>query len=207
MIKSDRRRSMNVMVLRHTSRCLGERRWSVRDLKPSPEKAPLILRTVEATSRVDRRKLTPIDRFLLWQPPAQLVLRHGTVLETALGKDRHVETGDRLDTTRNDFAFERVEFLNRHSAERSERNRFGYRDDVGPREWAETFEVELFRRRVGARVAPAQPAAVGQRMLDPPDAPALLVEHQVVHHAAMVHPGVSLEGIVFRFFAATAPVV
>src|SRR5207249_3267015 len=128
------------------------------------------------------------------------------MLETALGKDRQVEPGNRLDTTRNDFAFERVEFFDGHAGERRKRNCLGYRDYVRPREWAETLETEVFRRRVGARVAATQAAAVGQRMLDPPDAPAFLIEHQVVHHASNRQLRVFLDRIVLQVFVAAIAV-
>ena len=84
--------------------------------------------------------------------------------------------------------------------------RFRHFDDVRPRERAEAVEAVAARGRVGAHVAAAQPAAVGQRVLDPADAPAFLIEHQVVHDAANGELGVLFDRIILQVLVAAVAV-
>src|SRR5439155_26395543 len=129
-----------------------------------------------------------------------------SLLEAPLWKERHLETGDGLDTARNDVAFESVELFVRHFAERGKGNRFGHFDDARARVRTETFEPELLRGRIRPGVAPAQSPAVGERMFDPPHSPTLLVEHQVVDHATHGELGIFSDWIILQVFVATVTV-
>src|SRR5947207_2677325 len=118
------------------------------------------------------------------------------MLETTFGKDGHIETGDGLDTTRDDLAFESIKLLHGHVSERRKRDAFGYFNHVWARVGAETFEAVGPRRRIGAGVTATQATAVGKRVFDAAHTPTFLVEHQVVHHAADGQFGVLFDGIV-----------
>src|SRR5208282_3466842 len=61
---------------------------------------------------------------------------------------------------------------------------------------------KMMRRRVGARIGPAQAATVSQRVLDFAYAPALLVEHRVVDDAANRKLGILLDRIVLQILIA-----
>src|SRR5690606_2564092 len=81
-------------------------------------------------------------------------------------------------------------------------NTFGDLDDVGPGKRAERLEAESPGRAVAAHAPAAQPAAVGQRMFDSSDTPALLVEHAVVDDAADRQFGILLDGVVLEILVA-----
>src|SRR4029450_2246991 len=106
------------------------------------------------------------------------------MLEPALWEHGHVEARDRLDAPAYDLALQRIQRRHVVIRERGERNAFGDLHDVGSRVRAEAVEPVLRGRRVRPYVAAAQAPAVGERVLDAADAPAFLIEHQVVDDAA-----------------------
>src|SRR6266850_3053535 len=99
------------------------------------------------------------------------------MLEASFGKSRHFDTGDGFDTATNDFTLERVKTVDVIIGEFDKRDPFGDFNDARAREWAESFEPEMPRRCISARIRPAETATVGKGMLNSPDAPPFLVEH------------------------------
>src|SRR6267154_4679329 len=106
------------------------------------------------------------------------------MLKTAFGEHRHIQAGDGFHAACDYFAFQSIKLFDVHPGESLERNAFRHVNDTGPREWAESGKAVMAGWRVSAEVASAQATAVGERMLDSPNAPALLVKHQIVHDAA-----------------------
>src|SRR6266516_3229894 len=128
------------------------------------------------------------------------------MLKSAFGKHWHVESGNSFDAARNDLVFERIKFLNGHCGECREGNAFGHFDHAGPGKWAEAVESVMPGRRVGAKVAATQSAAVGQRVFDATDSPAFLIKHQVVYDATNSQLKILLDGIILKVFVATISV-
>src|SRR5580765_5378552 len=79
-------------------------------------------------SSVEVVKRTPIAGFIVPDPRAHHVSGYRAVLKSALRKYRHVEPGDSLDTSPDDFALQRVECRDVVLCERRERNSFRHLD-------------------------------------------------------------------------------
>src|SRR4051794_3402625 len=105
----------------------------------------------------------------------QLFDREGAVLKPAFREDGHVQPGDGLDAPRDNLSFQRIQLLHRIIGEFDKRNSFRYFYDIGAGERAEAFKAKVPGGCIGASVRAAQATAVGERMLDPPDAPAFLI--------------------------------
>src|SRR4029453_8193847 len=114
----------------------------------------------------------------------QAILGNRAVLETPLGEDRHVDAGDGFHSPGDNFTFERVETVDRRFRECVERDRFRDGDNIRPGKGAEALKAKVPGGSVRAGVAAAESAAIGERMFDAADAPALLVEHQITDDAA-----------------------
>src|SRR2546429_8705429 len=128
------------------------------------------------------------------------------MLEPAFGENRHIKTSNGLDAAGNNFAFQAVEFLDRHVGERYERNAFGNFDVTRTCVRTEAVEAKLLCGSLGARVAAAQAAAVRERVFDAAHTPAFLVQHQVVHYAADGQFRVFLDRIILQIFVAAVAV-
>src|SRR5947209_8489553 len=103
---------------------------------------------------------------------------------------------------RDDVALERVQPLRRALRQIGERNRLRNRDHIRPRVRAERVEAVSASARVAANAAATVPAGVRERMLDRLDAPALLVQHPVVHDAADGQLTVRLDRIILEILVA-----
>src|SRR5688500_7054181 len=106
------------------------------------------------------------------------------MLEAALGKYGHFYSGNSLDPASHNLAFQCVELLYAVISQRNEGYAFRHLNDVRSRERAEPLEAVASRRSIAAHVSTAQPATVSERMLDAAHAPAFLIKHGVVNHAA-----------------------
>src|ERR1700737_4989566 len=106
------------------------------------------------------------------------------MLEASLGKDRHLHSGHRGDPPRNDLALELIESADIVPCQVDEWNCLGYGYHIRAGVGAEAPETVVMGRSISARVGTTQSSAVGERMLDLTDAPAFLVEHLIMNHAA-----------------------
>ena len=111
-----------------------------------------------------------------------------------------------LTPRRDDLALEGVQPVVAPVGQLDERDRLGHFDDVGERVRAEAVEAAHGGGGVGAGVAAAEAAGVGQRVLDRVHAPAFLVEHPVVEDAADGQFRVLLDRIVLEVLVAAVAV-
>lgn len=155
---------------------------------------------------VEREELLAVLGFAVGEALVEAVFRECSVLEAALGEDRHFHSRDGFDAAGDDLAFEFVEAGDVVFCDVDEGDGFGYGDDVGPGEGAEALEAVVVRGGVGAGVGAAEAARVGKGVFDFADAPAFLVEHLVVDDAVDGELGVFLDGVVFEVFVAAVAV-
>src|SRR5262249_48190473 len=87
---------------------------------------------------------------------------HRSVLKAAFRKNRHLEAGDHLHASPNDFTLEGVERRYVVLRQLLKRNRFGDLDHIGCRVRAEAAEAVVTARRVRAHVAATEATAIGE---------------------------------------------
>src|SRR5258705_51483 len=128
------------------------------------------------------------------------------VLEAALGIDRHVDAEDRSHAPSHDLALQPIETLMRALRQLGEGNRFGDTDDGRPRVGTESDKAVAARAGIAADAAATVAAGVGERVLERVDAPAFLIKHAIVHHAADRQLAVRFDRVVLQVLIAAVAI-
>src|SRR4051812_10653471 len=147
-----------------------------------------------------------VARFVFRKKLRDFARRNGPVLEPSLREDRHLQPEYRPHATGNDLTLEGVESFMRAFSESGEWDRFGDRDDGRAQVRTETLESECARAGVATHAGPAVSAGVREGVLDGIHAPALLVQHAIVHHAPDGELAVGLDWIILEILIAAITV-
>src|SRR5262245_41767058 len=107
-----------------------------------------------------RVELTAVAGLVLWEQPRNVGRRDGSVLESPLREDRHLEAEDRANTTCDDLSLERVQSLVRATRQLGERDRLGDGNDGRECVGTEPLEAMLARTGVGPHARAAVAAGV-----------------------------------------------
>src|SRR6266404_4534297 len=125
------------------------------------------------------------------------------MLESALAKDRHFESCDRLDPPSDHVAFELVKFGFVIIGQGNERNSLGLLDHRWTSKWTEALKTEMAGGRIGASVGTAQATRIGEGVLHLSHPPAFLVEEPIIDDAADCELRVLLDWVILQILIAT----
>ena len=128
------------------------------------------------------------------------------MLEAAFLENGQLQARHCPDPSRHHLPLEFVKSINIEVGQCAIGNSLRHGDHAGHGERAEADKAGGGQRACRAGVAAGVPAAEGQRVLDRFDAPAFLIQHAIVEHAADRQLGVDLDRIVLEVFIAAIAV-